>query len=551
MKFQKFTAAVALVAIASLTGCGGGSSSNFTSTTPVTPPPAASLTSNLVGVGDSLTAGFQSNGWLGAAPGSIANPLCTPTPAPGCAAVGLGVPPGQMSGFWAQLWMQANGASPVEYASLAHPTTSVLPLIAAPGLGDQVVNANPALTGGLPFGNLPTVGSCDSFNQLPYTLSGAQQVRESTVNRVADLGIPGLTLHESITLTAPPSPSCVPIKGANAVVIGLQSLLSESGSFYPVMQGFPNMTQLQAAVSEKPTLTTVWLGANDVLHYAFSGGAFTGIDGIGGNTAQVQQDITTVITALQKAGSKVVVANLPDVLHSPFYMSTAAVNPATDCAPGGIGSVQTIFTCIIAQVVGPTSAVAINAEVAATYNLGTTGGGYVTLPGAITTLTWVSQGKVPNLDGSFNGTTFVSCGYPGCGLGENYVTPAFGSAVQALNNTLNAGIASAAQATNVPLVDIHTTFSDIFAGCASGCANDPLALEALTINPGKCCTLTFGGGLVSFDGLHPSNTGYALVAQAFIQTINSAYGTNVPSLNLSAQYAGTGTIPFPDPYAQH
>jgi hypothetical protein len=41
-------------------------------------------------------------------------------------------------------------------------------------------------------------------------------------------------------------------------------------------------------------------------------------------------------------------------------------------------------------------------------------------------------------------------------------------------------------------------------------------------------TTDFLGGLFSLDGLHPTNTGYALMANQFIRTINTAFKTNIP-----------------------
>ena len=69
----------------------------------------------------------------------------------------------------------------------------------------------------------------------------------------------------------------------------------------------------------------------------------------------------------------------------------------------------------------------------------------------------------------------------------------------------------------------------------------------MPINPPKCCSLAFLGGLLSFDGLHPSNTGYALIANAFIGTIDAGYGQTVAPLSTAQIFAIYST----DPYAQH
>jgi hypothetical protein len=140
---------------------------------------------------------------------------------------------------------------------------------------------------------------------------------------------------------------------------------------------------------------------------------------------------------------------------------------------------------------------------------------------------------------------------PGSGLGMNYITPKFAAKVQNLNNIVNTGIDDTARATNVPLVDAAT----IFSGMASGNPANPYFAQAASINPGICCTLGYMYGLLSLDGIHPSNTGYALVAYYFINAINKAYGAHIPQVDYVAAYNGTRCSNkhycFPDPYAPH
>ena len=102
--------------------------------------------------------------------------------------------------------------------------------------------------------------------------------------------------------------------------------------------------------------------------------------------------------------------------------------------------------------------------------------------------------------------------------------------LQALNNAINQGIDDAASASHVPLVDVHA----IFHGIASGNPSDPYFRLSLFDQSRHCCTLGFLWGVSSFDGIHPSNTGYALVAYAFIDAINKAYGTHIPQIDLKA-----------------
>ena len=512
--------ALAIAAAASLAACGGGGSSS-SSTIPA-PPSSSAVLTNIVGVGDSITAGEQAGGVLGDT--TLADPFFP----------GITVPATQESGWWSQFYMSATGTT---YTAMANPATSVLPLIGKPGLGDQLVPNNSAATGvPLPFLPLSTQPGgiaehgCDSFNQAAYSKSTFSTTLMNPTVRAKDVAIPGLTLHEAATLYQPPSPTCTPLAGAPVTILGLQNLLSESEFFYPMIGNYSSfvqgpLTELSAALAQKPTLTTVFLGPNDVLHFAFSGGAFTGSD----NAAQAQADMTSIIKSLQKAGSAVVVANVPNVLEEPFYFSVATPPSAQAC------QLQNFMICDLeAQGVPAANAAAIVGGIATQYNLGTTG--YLTLQGFVAELT-----ASPQFSADLNALA------GGNGLGSMYVTPAFATAIQSENDAINTGIAAAAQATGVPLVDLHAINHDI----ATGNVQDPVAAQALSINPGKCCSLAFLGGMQSFDGLHPSNTGYAFVADGFIQAVNTKYGTSIPLINPAAVYNGTGAIPFPDPYAQH
>jgi hypothetical protein len=209
-------------------------------------------------------------------------------------------------------------------------------------------------------------------------------------------------------------------------------------------------------------------------------------------------------------------------------------------------TIDQYFYCLLMEFgQSPQTAKAITLQVAKAYGLepagkcipGTvaTACGYLTLPGALAVIASLqATGKVPNLNPSG----------PGSGLGNHYITPGFAGQIQTLNNNINDGIDATAQKTGVPLVDIRS----IFQGVASGDPSNQY-FKLAQVNPGVCCYLVFLGGLVSFDGLHPSNTGYALISHYFIQTINQRYHTDIPQVPIKSIYAGKPPYLFPDPYA--
>lgn len=58
---------------------------------------------------------------------------------------------------------------------------------------------------------------------------------------------------------------------------------------------------------------------------------------------------------------------------------------------------------------------------------------------------------------------------------------------------------------------------------------------------GRRLTTAFLGGLFSLDGIHPTNTGYAIIANQFIKTMNSRLHTGIPPVSV-AQIAKTDPL---------
>ena len=480
----------ALIAL-SLSACSTTSSS--TPTPAASFAPASLLTSKMIGVGDSLTAGTQSNALLGAT--ISPNPLGATSPFPF-------VPDTQGNGYWALIWSQANaGANPLTVA------TSPLPLMAPPGLGSILL---PTTSGGL----TSIVAACAGPSALATTYSTALQTRLNPTTTPLDLGVPGITLRESIAMTAP----AAPCGGAGlptqfAPLAGIVN--SEDINFWPVLGNFPQgATQLQDAVSLKPTMAIVWLGSNDLLHFAFSNGVFPMTD-----PGQFQSDTIQVIKSLQGAGARVVISNLVDVLNAATF-TNVGILPAVftaQLASSGVSAAQA--QALAAQV---------QAYLLANYGLGN--GAYLILSGTAKVSGAVSaylKGQAPSLNAALASVPLVA---------GDYVSDATAATTKSLNTSYNAAIGAAATQTGATLVDTHAYVAAIFA--AGG--------VALPGNP-KCCSTVYGGGFFSLDGLHPSNTGYALIANNFITTMNSSLGTTIPALTTAQITAINAT----DLYSPH
>jgi lysophospholipase L1-like esterase len=467
-------AAAALAVLA--TACSGGGKT--------TPQPSVgttvTATVRIAGVGDSLTAGEQSGGLYGLA-GGEANPIPGSffplLPAPVAFPV---IPPTQGNGFWAQMWSSANGGANVLAAA-----TSPLPLLATPLLGMLA----PSTING-PLGGSPTalLSPCTGANALAYSASTALQTRINPTTTPYDVAIPGQTLHEALYQVAPTT-TCAAANSLTNVNIGLSALVNaESAAFYPVLGTFgTGFTQIQAAAALHAQIVTVWLGSNDLLKYAFSGGQLPATD-----PAQFYTDMVAAIRQLQASGAKVAVANLFDVLDASYFTSAAELGALLNSL--GVATATPAYNY---------------------YESLVPAGGYLTLSGFFKTLA-----SVEALGGGLTPVTLTAA---------DTIPAAFAASIQSYNDQYNTQIAAAVTATGATLVDVHATFAAIYTG-----GGYPVSAH--------CCTPVFDGGLTSLDGIHPSNTGYAIIANVFIQTLDAAFSLTIPPINVTTVHAA-------DPYA--
>lgn len=476
---------LAAAAVAALAACSSASSPPAPAPGNITGIGASGLMSRFVGVGDSLTAGQQSGALLGV---TIApNPL-------GAASLFPVVPNTQGHGWYARVWSQANGgADPLD------PAKSPLPLMKPPGLGQILL---PATAGGV----TSIVASVCGQEGAAYSYSTALGLRLNPTATPLDVAVPGQLTHEALYSYQPTSACTDPANAALGPLAGLASALSsESLNIYPVLANFPaGTTQLQAAASLRPTVATIWLGSNDLLKFAVGNGGFPPTD-----PAAFGVDITKAIATLQGTGAKVAVLNLFNVLQAPYFTPVAAI-PAI--------ITQTLIGNGVPAATAAAQGAALGAQVQgflqATYGLGTQG--YLTLTG-----TGKLQGALKAILGGAPALTALSSPAATLVAGD-FVSDAVAVKAQQLNDAYNAAIASASASTGAALIDVRAFFLTYTS------ANAQYYIP-LSGNP-KCCALQYGGGLTSLDGLHPSDTGYALIANAVIAKLNASYSAGIAPL---------------------
>jgi hypothetical protein len=105
-------------------------------------------------------------------------------------------------------------------------------------------------------------------------------------------------------------------------------------------------------------------------------------------------------------------------------------------------------------------------------------------------------------------------------LGDaDVLTAAERVAVQSLISSYNQIIQQDVSAAGGTLVDLHSYFATLASG--------------LTID-GQNATTAFLGGLFGLDGIHPTNTGYALLANQFIAAANAAITLSIAPVDVDA-----------------
>jgi lysophospholipase L1-like esterase len=250
--------------------------------------------------------------------------------------------------------------------------------------------------------------------------------------------------------------------------------------------GFPglgygqDLSQLGFAIKAQPTTIFLWIGNNDAL-IADETGMPSSMTPVATFTTQYQA-LMLQLTTMTPA--HLVIGNIPDVTQVPYLTPAALVL--------GLASQQTGLP------VATLSAV-----------LGIVPGDYVNPTGTA---------QIPLILG---GTQKGPISDAGVLSAAEVVT------VQAQVTAFNQVIAAQAQAAGATLVDINALFKQV---TASG----------LTIN-GYTGTAAFLGGFFALDGIHPTNTGYAVVANKFIDTMNAAFSSKIPDVAL-------GPVAAADPF---
>jgi lysophospholipase L1-like esterase len=349
------------------------------------------------------------------------------------------------------------------------------------------VNSYPALL------KRQATGSSASFQQplvrypgIPNTLQLVSLLPSTVIAPAAGQGVP-----LNLTLQAPYNNLGVP--GAKVH----DTLATTNGGLHDLIlrnPNFGNTTALQQALIQKPTFVTLWIGNNDVLGAATSGIV---IDGVTLTTvASFESDFRTILANLKGSGAKLAIANIPDVTSIPFISTipSVVVNPAT--------RKPVLVNGAPVPLIGPK--------------------GLLTAADHVLLTAQTSLGKGLGIPAALGGT-----GKP---LLDTDVLDAQESAkVQDRINNFNAIILQAAGDAGAAFVDVNSFFKQI-------------AAHGLDVGGVVYTNAYLTGGLFSYDGVHPTPFGYAVIANAWISAIDAKFGATIKPVNLYPFMFGTPAL---------
>ena len=315
----------------------------------------------------------------------------------------------------------------------------------------------------------------------------------------------------------------------------LPGLLATPPSANPYYVRFaqPNTSILTQAISQQPSFYTLWIGNNDVLGYATSGGEGDVIT----PTADFQTYIGGLLQGLSSTGANGVIANIPDVSATPYFnVVPNQPIPMDEATATGVNMAYAQYNGGLDQLV---AAGLLSAEEAALRKIVFAAGNNapVIIDNDLTDLTAInpalinmrqlkagelltlpSASVIGTLADPNNPQSVIGVGVP---LGSQYSLTA--TELDNVNNAIaayNQTISGLAAQFNVPVADMNAYFSSIAnVGLTWGGAD--YGVEFVT------------GGLFSLDGIHPTQKGYAAVANQFISVINDAYNAQVPMVDLN------------------
>lgn len=474
-----------------------------------------------------------------------------------------------------------------------------------------------SLTAGYMDGSVSRVGQGYSYPNLlaqQFALVGGgaftQPSYADDVNNLGGLLLGGNVIASNRLVLNATTSSPEPITGASTIeVSNLQAkAFNNAGvpgakSFHLLASGYGNLggvatgtanpyfvrtatsstaTVLGDAMSLNPTFFTNWIGSNDVLAYATSGGVGVNQAGNMNPATYGSNDITdptvfasvynTILTTLTSGGAKGVVMTIPNVTSIPFF-TTVPYNPITTAilGQGDTAVGEATVTALNTQLYGPLKQALtafgqgdrislltttegnpllikdetltnLQAQLTAAFSANAQTAPYAAFIGA--TYGQVRQATANDLvlltTRSVIGTAPAGIPAPFNSYGITYPLQdqhvLIQSEISALNTAtaaFNASIKSIAASKNIAVADMNAILNQLVTGLPF---EDGQVYYASYFSTARANTTVF-----SLDGVHPNARGYALIASEVIKVINNYYHAKLPQVN-PAYYPGATIV---------
>jgi lysophospholipase L1-like esterase len=419
--------------------------------------------------------------------------------------------------------------------------------------------------GGLLLGGTPIAGPRLIFNpatQTPGPISGTPSTDITNViaGPYNNMGVPGA---KSFHLLAPGYGNIANFPAA-------------ANPYFIRMASTPNATILEDALAQNPTFFSLWIGNNDVLGYATSGG-----DGSDPITDQVTFDgaMTALVSSLTANSTNGIIANIPNVADTPYFTTVpyAPLDPTNPSFGPQIPTLNLVFGALnpIFQAIDPSRVIMfsqtaaspvviqdetltnIAPQIAGALGASPTFPTFISqfgLDGSDPAVVQLAAGLLANLYGqsrqatpndlivlpssSIIGTVnqitadaLVQAGLPAAVAGQFstegvtlpladkwVLLPSEQTEIENATTAFNQTIANLATQFDLAFFDVNTFFSSVASnGFQAGSAF--MTADYVT------------GGTFSLDGVHPSPRGYSVISNQMIGIINTKYGSNLPTVN--------------------
>ena len=413
-------------------------------------------------------------------------------------------------------------------------------------------NLGGLLYGGVQIsGNRLVLSADENGNPFPTPLDGTPMtdVTTSATGPFNNMGVPGAKSYHLVT---PGYGSVAGVANGTANPWFARFATSES------------TTVLADAVSLNPTFFSLWIGNNDILGYATSGGS--GVDQAGNFDPSTYggNDITdpnvfaaaysAQVDALVAGGAKGVLLNIPDVTSIPYFTTVPTQSIPLDAATAGAVNAQfALYNGALGQLVagGFISAEeaairAINFVEGVNYPIMTDvdltdvtailiGAGLDPQTAAL--LGQLRQVKSDDLVVLTASSVLGTVPDPSNPLGIVGVSlPLPNSLV--LSSTEQGRVATAGASYNAIIEGLAAANELGYGDMKSALAE--VAANGAFYNGGVLTSTYVTGGAFSLDGVHPSPRGYAFTANTIIDVINTTYNASIPKVDIGTY--GTVTL---------